>query len=285
MAPNIAYCTTYDDVLHAASTLSRFPVLIVDCEGHNLGMPDGALSILTISDSLAENVFLIDVLALPTATDPSLAALLALLSDASVTKVFWDGRGDALELAAAYRGLRIAGVLDLQLVEVASRKASGRETDAMRLSDFKRGYFWRLQQDIQSNPSSFNGIHRLGGLAHVVRLLGLETGGAGKDPAVVAMHKAQGSEIWMRRPLPHRLLNYAGHDAVLIAQLYARLMQEPWIRSDGTLEQLKTLSARYIDMFPTRALLKKHQDLDLKRFLPLGFLDDYVMGSRQYYEL
>ncbi|KAI0653717.1 ribonuclease H-like domain-containing protein, partial [Cubamyces menziesii] len=268
------YCTTHDDLTAATSSLALSSVLVVDCEGRNIGMPNGGPSILTLSDISASHIFLIDVLALTSTVHPSLTALHRLFSDPSITKVFWDGRADVLELIEAYPGLSIAGVLDLQLVEVASRRPSMRETDAMRLYDFGRpgGYFNSLQQDIQADPAKFDGIHRLGGLAHVVRTLGISNAAGAKDPAVVAMHRAQGSEIWMRRPLSKALLDYAAHDAVLIAAVYTCLMQEPWNKGPGKVESFRAQSGRYVTMFPDRKMLAKHHDMDLKRFLPMGLL-------------
>ncbi|KAI0326401.1 hypothetical protein GY45DRAFT_1363948 [Cubamyces sp. BRFM 1775] len=284
MAPTITYCTTHDDLIAATSSLALSSILVVDCEGRTIGMPDGGPSILTLSDISASHIFLIDVLALTSTVHPSLSALHRLFSDPSITKVFWDGRADVLELIEAYPGLSIAGVLDLQLVEVASRLPSYRETDAGRLWNFRRpgGYFNSLQQDIEANPALFDGIYRLGGLAHVVRTLGLANAAGAKDPTVVAMHQAQGSEIWMRRPLPKELLDYAAHDAVLIAAVYTRLMQEPWNKEPGKVESYMAQSERYVAMYPDRKLLAKHQDLDLKRFLPMGFLEDADSDGPRY---
>lgn len=78
----------------------------------------------------------------------------------------------------------------------------------------------------------------------------------------------------MRRPLSQGLLDYAAHDAVLIAAVYTRLMQEPWNKEPEKVKSFKAKSERYVAMFPNRRLLAKHQDMDLKRFLPMGFLED-----------
>ncbi|KAI0738910.1 hypothetical protein C8Q80DRAFT_1275127 [Daedaleopsis nitida] len=66
------------------------------------------------------NVFLIDVLARPDLTHPSLRAFLGLLSSEDVIKVMWDGRSDAVELRETH-GITLRRVLDLPLVEVVPR--------------------------------------------------------------------------------------------------------------------------------------------------------------------
>lgn len=46
---------------------------------------------------------------------------------------------------------------------------------------------------------------------------------------VVAMHKDNGSTVWLQRPLPPQLLAYAAHDIELIAMLYGHFKTIGWI--------------------------------------------------------
>ncbi|OSD00566.1 hypothetical protein PYCCODRAFT_1479033 [Trametes coccinea BRFM310] len=286
MAPTITLCDTPAALTRAAATLAASPtrVLIVDCEGRDLGMPGGALSVLTLSDAHASSVYLIDIptLARPTApptASAALSALLDLFASPSLTKVFWDGRADVLELRASFPSLTLSNVLDLQLLEIAARAPTARETDAERLDEFRRRYFRNLAADVRAQPALFDGIYFLSGLDKAVRTLRLDVD-TSKDPSIVAMHKANDTERWMARPLSAALQAYAAQDAVLISAAYARLTSERWLHaSPGALARIKAASARYVTMFQTRGRMREYKRLDLARFLPMGFLDDTGGGE------
>ncbi|KAI0364120.1 hypothetical protein BV20DRAFT_974841 [Pilatotrama ljubarskyi] len=287
MAPVITYCRTQQDAARAASTLSRFPVLIVDCEARDLGMPGGALSLLALSDETASHIFLIDALAFPPCSTlprdhPSLAPLLAILENPSITKVFWDGRADALELLLTY-GITLAGALDLQLVEVVARKrAADQRGDKHGPHELINGYFKPMKEEVLRNPAAYHGIFRLRGLGHVVGLfqLGGKDSGGLKDPEVVRMHETLGSEFWMTRPLPQQLLTYAAHDLEMIAIVYAHFLRKAWFR-DG-LSKLKSQSSQYVAMFRTREDHTYYAERDLKRFMPFGIIEDGRNAHRYF---
>ncbi|KAI0672578.1 ribonuclease H-like domain-containing protein [Trametes maxima] len=281
MAPVITFCNSPTGLAHATTYLSSHPLLILDCEARDLGMPGGALSILSLSDATASQVFLIDVLAfpaIPSASGPSppavLRPLLALLSNQSITKIVWDGRCDALELRLTY-GIELEGVLDLQLVEVRARQHAARNRgDTGPGPDLVKGFFKPLKTEMAENPAEYEGIYKLRGLDHVVGLfrLGGKEGPVLKDPEVVAIHQENGSELWMTHPLPEKLLTYAAHDLEMISLVYGHFMRKAWIRNE--MVQLKTWSARYVGMFHTREHAEQFGLRDLKRFMPFGFIEE-----------
>lgn len=119
----------------------------LDTEGFELGTAVGKLSIvqLGLPSALAPravDVFLVDVLALPAA---ALRGLWAVLEDASLVKVVWDGKQDFSELLHA-EGVELAGVLDLQIAELLGRvRASDRlKAQGTAAVEHRAGWVWSL---------------------------------------------------------------------------------------------------------------------------------------------
>ncbi|KAG7091619.1 hypothetical protein E1B28_010637 [Marasmius oreades] len=114
----------------AVSELKEYATWTVDCEGFNLGIEGGALSILScrgIPGSPAKTpvslpkTFLFDIVVLThPETGFSIQPLLELLASSSIRKVFWDGR---MDFCAIYFGLgtALSNVVDLQVVEMRRR--------------------------------------------------------------------------------------------------------------------------------------------------------------------
>ncbi|KAI0686580.1 ribonuclease H-like domain-containing protein [Earliella scabrosa] len=275
MAPSgrtVTLVSTYEAAALAAPLLSSSQILLVDCEGHNLGHPhpSGALTLLSLG-TLRTHVVLLDVLALPDPSHPALAPLLALLSNPAVLKVFWDGRTDALELRETY-GVAVKGVLDLQLVDVVAR--ARRMNPAQRRADLARRYFKPIQGAIEEDPDAFWGIHQLSGLDQCVRVLGLARGEP-KDETVVAMHRTDGGAQWRQRPLDARLLAYAAHDIELIARVYRHYVTEQaWVKKGRKLEVLRAQSARYVALYGSREMKVRHEELGTARFMTMGVIDE-----------
>ena len=179
--PTYKLCSTYEDALAAACDLARSSTLILDCEGLELGMPGGALSIIAVGDPSAACVYLVDALALPDPHHPLLAPLLLLLARPDVTKLVWDGRADFREVADAY-GILMNGVLDLQLVEVAQRRAMrGKKDRKSQRAKHTLDYFKNMQEDLELQPGALSGVHRVYGLDHCARLFQVLDGVGGKD--------------------------------------------------------------------------------------------------------
>jgi exonuclease 3'-5' domain-containing protein 1 len=99
------------------------PSLYVDLEGNNLSR-DGTLSLVTILVEPRDKVYLIDVTTLGrdafdvTASNGS--SVRSILESDDIIKVFFDIRNDSDALYSLY-GVRVRGIWDLQLMELASR--------------------------------------------------------------------------------------------------------------------------------------------------------------------
>ncbi|RDX45591.1 hypothetical protein OH76DRAFT_1407985 [Lentinus brumalis] len=276
-APNYTLCDTYESVVVAASTLSRSSILILDCEARDLARPTGVLSIVSISDVDATTIFLIDALALRDSSNPALVPLFDLLSSGTVTKLMWDGRADALELRETF-GVELRGVLDLQLAEVVSRKSVRRETEESRLRRLATGYFKQMRHDILRDPAAYEGIDQVSGMKNSLKACGIHDS---KDAAVVALHEAKGSAMWLQRPLPKALLQYAAHDLKLIAALYTSFVRAGWINGRD-LPLLKEQSERYIRTLHTRALKDLFDQRNLGMFVSLHVIDTPPPDAQLY---
>ncbi|KAI6125999.1 ribonuclease H-like domain-containing protein [Pisolithus croceorrhizus] len=219
------YCNELPSVAYATRILADCSVLIIDCEGRNIGVLGGALSLLCIGTERAEQIFVFDVLALKPFKS-HLQPLLHILTDSTVKKVMWDCRNDFLEIENEYN-IMLSGIVDLQLAEIQARTTVKREGDLQRRLRFTRGVRAVPMRTIDQNPELFFQVHRLQGMDACIRQAGLSA--TGKDPEVVAMHQAAGSSIWMNRPLPSKLLAYAAHDIELIGTLYEYFKKSAWI--------------------------------------------------------
>ncbi|KAI0800005.1 ribonuclease H-like domain-containing protein [Fomes fomentarius] len=265
---NYTICSTYAAVATATALLSASKLLFLDCEARDIARPGGVLSLISISDANARTIFLIDAIVLTDRTHPSLQAFLELLAREDVTKVMWDGRSDAIELRDTY-GVELHGVLDLQLTEVMSQIYLCGETDDMRLWRLARGYFRNVKQDVLLCPAKYDGIYQICRMAACLKLRGITDS---KDEAVASLHKTMGSEMWVQRPLPEMLLQYAAHDIHLIAQLYYDFTGAGWITA-YSFPTLRDRSARYLRTYTSCAVKQRHDKRKLSLFVPLGVLD------------
>lgn len=104
------------------------PSLYFDIEGRNLGRY-GSMSILTLHLASDDTTYLIDVLTLQsstfTTTNAKGTCLKGVLESATIPKGFFDIRNDSDALSSLF-GVRVDGVHDIQLMELARRRASRR---------------------------------------------------------------------------------------------------------------------------------------------------------------
>ena len=114
------------DSLESQTHTDPLPYLYCDLEGVKLSR-HGSVSIFQIYVSSLSCTFLIDIHVLSEKAfltpNESGMTLKSLLESDSITKVFFDVRNDADALYAHF-GIRLQGVHDLQLMEVASRRRS-----------------------------------------------------------------------------------------------------------------------------------------------------------------
>jgi exonuclease 3'-5' domain-containing protein 1 len=106
------------------------PSLYIDLEGNNLSRK-GTLSLVTILVEPRHTVHLIDVTGLGkqafqvTGPSPDERTLKSILESQDIVKVFFDIRNDSDALFGLF-GVRVAGIEDVQLMELASRNFSKR---------------------------------------------------------------------------------------------------------------------------------------------------------------
>jgi len=165
------FCDNEKAVTDAVRSLSQASCVFLDCEGRDLGSQDGALSIVSLGSLHTDIIYLIDVISL----SPNLNQLVFnLLENKNLRKVVWDGRMDFSELLFGHSTAIDANVLDLQLVDIASRSARG-ETEHKRRQRLCGGFPWREVRKLQ-----LEGMHALSSLDRALREHGV-TNVAQKD--------------------------------------------------------------------------------------------------------
>ncbi|KAJ6016555.1 exonuclease [Penicillium herquei] len=205
-SPSFLFIDTLDGLVELLEGLAKLPAwppsLFIDLEGVNLSR-HGTISILQIFVSSTKKTFLVDILALKdkafshsTSDGPTLRSI---LESPSISKVFFDVRNDSDALFSHY-GIKLAGVQDLQLMELATRTFSKRlvnglgkciEHDApMTISERAR---WKACKD--------------GGR----KLFAPELGGS--------------YEVFIIRPLSSEIMQYCAQDVQLLPKLWHKYYQ------------------------------------------------------------
>jgi exonuclease 3'-5' domain-containing protein 1 len=266
MPISYTFCATVDEVANSLQTLSKTELLIVDCEGRDLGTRDGALSTISVGTEQYSDIFVYDAVELDRV---ALLPVLELLSNPKIIKVFWDGRMDFSEIFHSYRK-RVENVLDMQIVEIMSRESRG-ETELNRQARIKtllrpsRVFPWREEyEDIiivvgMKNCLGEQGLafgdgkdraYCLSVVSHIRN--GLNQIGSRRAARVTRIHEQNLTELWMRRPLATDLLNYAAKDVHLIRLIYEKFKRRGYLNHT---RELLAQSQRYVSM---------HDDLILK---------------------
>ncbi|KAF8478864.1 ribonuclease H-like domain-containing protein [Gautieria morchelliformis] len=243
-------------------TLSKVELLIVDCEGRDLGTRDGALSTISVGTEQSSNIFVYDAVELDR---DALLPVLELLSDPKIIKVFWDGRMDFSEIFHSYKK-RVENALDMQIVEIMSRESRG-ETESNRQARIKtllrpsRVIPWREE---------YEDIIVVVGMKKCLSEQGLALGD-GKDPWVTRIHEQNLTELWMRRPLARDLLNYAAKDVHLIHLIYEQFKRRGYM---NPMRELLSQSQRYVSMHDDLTLKPLREDFYRRSLvLPLDILE------------
>ncbi|KAI0800016.1 hypothetical protein C8Q74DRAFT_385926 [Fomes fomentarius] len=281
--PRITLVSTYEEVEAAVQALSRHPTLVLDCEGRDLCMPNGVLSIVSLADPMASDIHLFDVLALADKQNPSLSSLFSILCDKLVTKLVWDGRHRFMEIADTY-GVLIDGVLDVQIVEVMLRpkhKLNGSMRAKHTVDYFKKSQ--AVMDHITNDPSILDGVDRTMGVEHCAGAVGVHKEIGGKGPATVKLHKAHGGDMWLLRPLPAALLDDAARNVRLIAAIHSRITPKgERAKACVPLEAMMSASVRYMRSWPSRELKAFHVPLELTKFIPLDTLHAPKPDERRF---
>ncbi|KZT25976.1 hypothetical protein NEOLEDRAFT_1178092 [Neolentinus lepideus HHB14362 ss-1] len=256
---NFTYYTDRATFKDAVSTLRRSRTLILDCEGLVIGMHGGALSLLCLGTADDQAIFVFDVLTLR-ANAVNINTLLQLLRRDDIMKITWDGRMDFVEIQETY-GVKMMGVLDLQLAEVISRNSVRHEGERNRINRLARRYFGF--QVIRKNPHLYKDIHLVLGMAGCLEDNKLGDG-VKKDTEVIAMHRANGTT-----------------DIYLISLLYHDFRRRGWV-NEGSLRDLQLHSQRYVGMFQDSGGLDP-ENVFLKG--PMIMLPELLITGEHQYEV
>lgn len=161
------FIDTPQGVQTAYDALQMCPYIFLDCEGRDLGTKDGALGLMQLGTPNATRIFLIDVTVLDNAV---LAPIYSLLTNKRLMKIVWDGRMDDSELLFGQH-VKMAGVLDLQIVDIVSRqKRLEKEYEYNRLYRMRRAFMpLQLIKKCQTE-----GLHVLNSMDNAVKEHGLE---------------------------------------------------------------------------------------------------------------
>ena len=157
----VVFCDTAAKCQSAAATLGACPVLVLDCEGHNLGAAGGTLSVLR-SVTADARTYLTDV---PHLAPIALQPVADLLRAPAIRKVAFDGRMHSSALYHHPLHAELRNVLDLQLVDVMSRFARGQTcaTQQRRLRSFLK------TDELYTRPRLYTQVHRMGSLDGALR--------------------------------------------------------------------------------------------------------------------
>lgn len=166
----------------------------LDLEGINLGSESGMITSLQLCGRAGGLVHVIDAVALAEAdTTWFSGAFRALLEDSSMEKLMWDCRSDANALRIGY-GIRIDGVIDLQLLHLAYDVMHGR---TRHITGLGRALDTTALSGL--SPLAQRRMAEVKYKAH--RLFAPEQGGSW--------------DIWRKRPLPPVLLEYVSFSSFL----------------------------------------------------------------------
>ncbi|KAJ7622287.1 ribonuclease H-like domain-containing protein [Roridomyces roridus] len=251
-------CATPEELDTAMKSLGEASVLFVDCEGDNLGVKGGRLSVVSVGALTPEpRIFLIDAIALDTA---ALRPIFDLLTSNNVQKVVFDGRMYQNALFYDHGGVLMNSVLDLQLADVKSRSVRGEGAE----EQFDRLSPYIVRGEVRGNERLYREVHKLSGLGQVIEEHDVDVGVA---DAKLKLGRFS-HDTWSTRPLPQIALRYAANDVPLIAALHSDFVEEGFI-DDSLLAQ----SARYVQMWTKGGQPAENDTYKLHALLPLGILD------------
>ena len=163
-------CADDSSLADAIAAIQPASSLALDCEGKDLGVEGGTLSLISLRvlEPETSGIYLIDTISL---TKDQLSPIFDIIESSSVTKIVFDGRMDFSEL---YHGWSVSlrGVLDLQLADVDSRHQRGEDEE----DQFSRLSPYLHRREISGQPGSYSAVHKLCGLDQCIKDHGIVTG-------------------------------------------------------------------------------------------------------------
>lgn len=149
-------CDTQEKAFKACTALNHTPILMA-CKGCPLSRSGGGPSLVQMSLSRADQIFIFDLITLP---QNARRQILRIISDKRVMKILWDGRMAYATLFYGH-GTRTENALDLQLVDIHSREKQniGRLNCLTYGGSFPMAILEKLQLE---------GLHALNSLEHAL---------------------------------------------------------------------------------------------------------------------
>ncbi|KAM7206113.1 3-5 exonuclease [Naviculisporaceae sp. PSN 640] len=231
-APMIVTTETDLNQLFASlsSTTRKQLRLFIDLEGQKLSR-NGTLSLMTIHVLPQKMTYIIDIETLRdrafTHAFSGQAFSDSILEDPTIPKYFWDVRNDA-DALYAHHGIRLAGVVDVQLFENASR-AGG-----LSAKTYLRGLDICVEKDLQLK---FTERHRFVKIKREVKAM--------MDQADMhAITGPAGNNIFAVRPLEPKIISYCANDVAYLPALYE--LYNKRIKPDWR-QKAKTESAKRVE--------------------------------------
>ena len=190
-----ALISSVPELVAFLSSIPTSSTVYLDLEGESLSR-NGTISIITILIHPQNTVHLIDILTLGDIAFTTISSvgkegksLKSIFEDPDITKFFWDVRNDADALWAHHR-VGLAGVIDIQLLENASRKDD---------KTYIRGLDKSVQYDLKP------------GFMELYRWLRTK-----RDIKDLMPHN-----VFSARPLDAKIIQYCINDIIYLPALYA----------------------------------------------------------------
>ncbi len=231
-------------------------LLSVDCEGVSLSRK-GELTILSIATR--EKAYLFDVLKI--GKDIFRGGLQEILEDSTQEKLMFDCRQDSDALWHQFN-VKLAGVLDLQLLEIMYRRENPTTESVKPSSKTKFGRYKRRSQFTDQ-------VEKIYGYRRCLELY-LE------DDKLIAT-KDSGGEIfklnnkaWKVRPLREKLIQYCVVDTMGMFKLYDKMKD---VLSSVDKNRLKTASEKYVEFYREKEE-RSYDNYETNAFLPLDIIPE-----------
>lgn len=195
--------TTIEELKDASLHLKMSSIVAFDCEGVSLSRVGPCTLMQLVGDRDQKKVFIVD-LVVCTAKMLEEAGIKALLEDASLIKICWDGRMDCDALLHQFN-IRVNGILDLQTLDIFYRRAEGYRPR------FVNGYAFGVTTYASLSSSDNADFERL------------------KNQMINELSCVKGVrcfEFWRNRPLSQIVLQYAANDVLHMFAIRTKLLQK-----------------------------------------------------------
>ena len=234
-------------------------LLAVDCEGVSLSRK-GELTILSIATK--EKVYIFDVFKVGKAIFSG--GLKEILEDSTRQKLSFDCRQDSDALWHQFN-VKLAGVLDLQLLEVMYRRENPTSESKNVPNPAPKTMFRRYKRRSQLTDQ----IEKINGYKRCLELY-LE------DDKLVTV-KDSGRQLfklnplaWKKRPLPEKLVQYCIVDTMAMFKLYDKMKD---ILSNMEEARLKIASQKYAEFYRGKEE-RLFNNYETNSFLPLDIIPE-----------